>query len=522
MNCLKNLNSADSKINKSFMLNRLEEGNSIPLLQVVQVNKKYGETPVLSDVNFSLSEGSVHGVIGQNGAGKSTLVGVISGIVVPDSGQIYLSEESIEFGNPRFALSAGITTVYQELSLLSELTVYENMFLGDEIVKKHRLDSKAMIDQTANLLAELGGHGIDPTSKTWRLSLAQRQIVEIARCVRRNTKVLILDEPSAVLGSDELSTLFELIKRLNARGTGVIYISHRLAEVEQISDQITVLRDGKVALLQDRTNFTRQKLVNAMIGEEISFRPNLHTIISGGAIFSVDGLKLHSDDPVGITFKLSPGEILGVAGHTGSGRSRLLKALVGLEKVVDGSVELDGIKYGANELKKLNQLGVRYLPEDRKTLGLFLGRSICENMIVTDVKSLSNVGFLNARKIVEVTQKLYSKLGIRARGLRQTVARLSGGNQQKVLLARTMLSGPSILLLDEPLRGVDIGAKTEIIVAIKDHVAKGNFAIVVSSELADLISLTNRVLVMRAGAAHRLVNKSELDESELVFAMESS
>jgi ribose transport system ATP-binding protein len=199
-----------------------------------------------------------------------------------------------------------------------------------------------------------------------------------------------------------------------------------------------------------------------------------------------------------------------------------LKALVGLEKVVDGSVELDGKSYGANELKRLNQLGVRYLPEDRKTLGLFLGRSTCENMIVTDVKSLSNVGFLNARKIVEVAQKLYSKLGIRARGLGQTVARLSGGNQQKVLLARAMLSGPSILLLDEPLRGVDIGAKTEIIEAIKDHVAKGNFAIVVSSELADLISMTNRVLVMRAGAAHRLVNKPELDESELVFAMESS
>jgi ribose transport system ATP-binding protein len=504
------------------VLNRLEEGKSTPLLQVVQVNKKYGETSVLSDVDFALSEGSVHGVIGQNGAGKSTLVGVISGIVVPDSGQIYLSGESIEFGNPRFALSAGITTVYQELSLLSELCVFENMFLGDEIVKKHRLDIKAMIAQTANLLADLGDHGIDPISKTWRLSLAQRQIVEIARCVRRNTKVLILDEPSAVLGSDELSTLFELIKRLNARGTGVIYISHRLAEVEQISDRITVLRDGKVALLQDRPNFTRQKLINAMIGDDNSFQPHLRTKISGGAIFSVNGLKLHSDDPVGITFKLSPGEILGVAGHTGSGRSRLLKALVGLEKVVDGSVELDGKSYGANELKRLNQLGVRYLPEDRKTLGLFLGRSTCENMIVTDVKSLSNVGFLNARKIVEVAQKLYSKLGIRARGLGQTVARLSGGNQQKVLLARAMLSGPSILLLDEPLRGVDIGAKTEIIEAIKDHVAKGNFAIVVSSELADLISMTNRVLVMRAGAAHRLVNKPELDESELVFAMESS
>lgn len=504
------------------MLNRLEERDTVPLLQVVQVTKKYGETPVLKDVDFSLLESSTHGVIGQNGAGKSTLVGVVSGIVVPDAGQIFLSGEDVELGNPRHALRAGIATVYQELSLLSELAVYENMFLGDEIIKKHRLDSKAMIEQTASLLSDLGAHGIDPASKTWRLSLAQRQIVEIARCVRRNVKVLILDEPSAVLGSGELSTLFELIKRLNARGTGVIYISHRLAEVEQVSDQITVLRDGKVALLQDKSNFERQKLIKAMIGDEVSFRANTHTTISGSDVFSVESLKLHSDDSVGISFELSPGEILGVAGHTGSGRSRLLKSLVGLEQVVGGSVELDGKKYSAKDLKKLSQRGVRYLPEDRKKLGLFLDRSICENIIVSDVKSLSVLGFLNAKKIAITAQEFYSKLRIRARGLEQTVVRLSGGNQQKVLLARTMLSGPRILLLDEPLRGVDVGAKTEIIEAIKDHVARGNLAIVVSSELADLTSLTNRVLIMRGGTAHSFINKSELDENELALAVENS
>jgi len=501
---------------------RLEEGNSVPLLQVVQVNKKYGETSVLIDVDFALLQGSVHGVIGQNGAGKSTLVGVISGLVEPDSGKVYLENELVKLGDPRFALSAGIATVYQELSLLPELAVYENVFLGDEIVTRRNLDRREMIYQTGKLLSELGGHGIDPTSKTWRLSLAQRQIVEIVRCVRRNVKVLILDEPSAVLGSGELSILFELIKRLNAKGTGVVYISHRLAEVEKISDQITVLRDGKVALIQDKKNFVRQKLIDAMIGKETKLRTDFYSPISVGAKFSVDGLKLHSGDSVGISFELLPGEILGVAGHTGSGRSRLLKALVGLEQAFDGSVELDGKKYLSSELKKLRQLGVRYLPEDRKTLGLFLDRSICENIIVSDVKSLSSAGFLNTRRISTIAQEFYSKLRIRARGLGQMVTRLSGGNQQKVLLARTMFSGASVLLLDEPLRGVDIGAKIEIIEAIRDHAARENFVIVVSSELPDLVLLANKVLIMGNGASQGLITHSDLDENKLAHAVENS
>lgn len=504
------------------MLNRLEGRGLTPLLQVESVSKKYGDNVVLANIDFSLQAGTVHGVIGQNGAGKSTLVGIISGIVVPDSGEVRVSDKSIEHGNPRAALSAGIATVYQELSLLPELAVYENMFLGDEIVKNRRLDSSEMIEQTRALLSELGGYGIDAASRTWRLSLAQRQIVEIARCVRRNVKVLILDEPSAVLGSSEISTLFELIKRLNARGTGVIYISHRLAEVEQISDQITVLRDGCSALLQSRENFDRQKLIRAMIGNESSFRETSHTKISATNAFSVVGLKLHNNDEVGISFTLLGGEILGVAGHTGSGRSSLLKGLAGLGGVIGGSIEIEGVRYEGKDLKKLKGLSVRYLPEDRKKLGLFLDRSIRDNIVVSDVSALSKFGILNLKKIMSITQELFIKLEIRAQGLDQQVSRLSGGNQQKVLLARTMLSAPQVLLLDEPLRGVDVGAKTEIIAAIKSHVALGNVALVVSSELADIIALTNKVLILRNGATYSLMSKPNLDENELALAVENS
>lgn len=500
----------------------LEERRDAPLLQIRQVSKKYGDVEVLRDIDFSLRASTVHGVIGQNGAGKSTLVGIVSGIVVPDSGEVLLSGVPIEKGSPKASLSVGIATVYQELSLLSELSVYENMFLGDEIVRDHRLCKNEMIEKTSSLLLELGGQEIDPTSKTWRLSLAQRQLVEIARCVRRNVEVLILDEPSAVLGAHELSTLFELIRRLNARGTGVIYISHRLSEVEHISDQITVLRDGKVSLLQDKSNFVRQELIRAMIGEELNSQSSQGLSSSNESCFSVDELKLHEDDKEGISFKLATGEILGVIGHTGSGRSRLLKSLVGLERVRGGSVSLSGSRYVGRKLKKLNRSGVRYLPEDRKKLGLFLNRSITDNIIVSDLLQFSVFGFLNHKRIANAVIKFYTKLGIRAQGIEQIVARLSGGNQQKVLLARTMISDPRILLLDEPLRGVDVGAKAEIIAAIKDHVARGNAAIVVSSELADIVALAHRVLVMRDGLAHQVIDKSDIDENYLAITVENS
>ena len=302
----------------------------------------------------------------------------------------------------------------------------------------------------------------------------------------------------------------------------MIYISHRLAEVEQISDQITVLRDGCTALLQSRENFDRPKLIRAMIGNESSFRETAHTKISVTNAVSVDGLKLHNNDEAGISFTLLRGEILGVAGHTGSGRSRLLKGLAGLGGVIGGSIEIDGVKYEGKDLKKLKGLSVRYLPEDRKKLGLFLDRSIRDNIVVSDVSTLSKFGFLNFKKIMLISQEFFIKLRIRAQGLDQLVARLSGGNQQKVLLARTMLSAPQVLLLDEPLRGVDVGAKTEIIDAIKSHVALGNVALVVSSELADIIALTNKVLILRNGATHSLMSKPNLDENELALAVENS
>lgn len=504
------------------MATRLEEGERIPLLQVEKVSKKYGENVVLNEVSFSLDTGTVHGVIGQNGAGKSTLVGIISGIVVPDIGEVRVSDTQIEIGNPRAALSAGIATVYQELSLLPELAVYENMFLGDELVINRRLASSEMIKRTNELLSGLGGYGIDATSRTWRLSLAQRQIVEIARCVRRNVKVLILDEPSAVLGSNEISTLFDLIKRLNSRGTGVIYISHRLAEVEQVSDQITVLRDGQTALVQLREKFDRSQMVRAMIGAETSSRQVSLSQNYANKEFSVDRLKLHKNDKDGISFTLSAGEILGVAGHTGSGRSRLLKGLAGLGGAFSGTIRLDGVTLDVKDLKKLKRLSVRYLPEDRKKLGLFLDRSIRENIIISDIKALSKFGFLSFRKINSLAQEFFEKLRIRAQGLDQIVSRLSGGNQQKVLLARTMLSAPQVLLLDEPLRGVDVGAKSEIVDAIKSHVALGNIALVVSSELADIISLTNKILILKNGNAHSLTSKLDLDENELAIAVENT
>lgn len=503
-------------------MNRLEEGGIAPLLQVIQVSKRYGETDVLKDVDYSVSQGSIHGIIGQNGAGKSTLVGIISGVVLPDAGEIILSGEPLRFGSPREALQAGIATVYQELSLLSELTVFENMFLGDEILRGRHLDNSQMIDQTRTLLAELGGEGIDPLRKTWRLSLAQRQLVEIARCVRRNVKVLILDEPSAVLGASELSTLLELLEHLKSRGTGVIYISHRLAEVEQVSDRITVLRDGYVALRQDRSNFDRQQLVTAMVGEQVRLERHQQVQHVDSSMLSVNRMKLHGGDSEGISFVLGAGEILGIVGHTGSGRSRLLKTLVGIERPVSGVVEMEGAVFSGRALKKLRKRGVRYLPEDRKKLGLFLDRNISQNIVISDIVSLSRFGFLNTPKITRLAQDFYDVLRIRARGLGQRVGRLSGGNQQKVLLARTMLAGPRILLLDEPLRGVDVGAKAEILEAIKSHVSKGNAALVVSSELADIIALTNRVLIMRDGRLHGTLQKPNLDENELALAVANS
>lgn len=489
----------------------MEEARS-PLLHLRGVTKTFGSNRAVDAVDIEIACGRVHALLGQNGAGKSTLISIMAGVHRPDEGTMEFQGRLVDVQSPSDALSLGIVAVYQELSLVPELTVAENLFLGLEPSCGPWLRRRVMRTRAVETLELLGASAISVNTKVRDLPVAHQQLVEIGKAMIREAKVLILDEPSAVLGRRELQLLYTLVHRLRARGIAIIYITHRLDEVMHLADDVTVMRDGRCIMSQPIGDLGRDDLIEALVGQRLDAFESNAADRTGEVILEVKNLLLPGLPNDGMSFEVRSREIVGVAGLMGSGRSRLLRALAGLEPVLAGQVTLDGNVVRLGRLRFAMARGIVLVPEDRKRFGLVLERSTSDNLTLSVLSRESTAGVLRRSRLRVLTGDLIARLGVKAANPTHAVKFLSGGNQQKVVLGRCLATNPRVLLLDEPLRGVDVGAKADILNIIRSFAASGAAVLVVSSELEDLLALTDRVMIMRDGDLVQEFVGGELNE----------
>jgi ribose transport system ATP-binding protein len=468
-----------------------------PLLAVRGIGKSFLGVRVLDGVDLDVWPGEVHAVVGENGAGKSTLMKVVSGVYAPDEGTVELAGTVRAFHGPRDAQRAGIGMVHQEFNLLPERTVAENVYLGHEPVRRGLVDRKALRSRTAALLDSIGESSLSPDARVGRLGVAQRQVVEIVKALALDTRLLIMDEPTAALADHEVAQLYALVRRLRERGIGVLYVSHRLKEVFDLSSRITVLKDGRRVTTVDSADTDADQLVRHMVGRELSsyHRDRARPEELGPVRLSVrDGgnRKLR-----GIDLRLRAGEVLGVGGLRGSGRSALARALFGVSPFTTGEVLLDGVPIRPRSPRAAMRAGIAYVTEDRKGEGIVAGQSVLDNALLAS-RALAPGWFRGGARATRV-RELLAAVDVRAAGEHQEIRFLSGGNQQKVVLARWLALGPRILLFDEPTRGIDVGAKSAIHDLVRRLARDGAAVLMVSSELPELLGMSDRIVVMRDG-----------------------
>ncbi|MEA3144759.1 MAG: ribose transport system ATP-binding protein [Verrucomicrobiota bacterium] len=472
------------------------------ILEMRNVSKTYGSARALNGVSLNVRENEIHSLTGENGAGKSTLMKILAGAVAPDPGsEIWAFGRQVTIHRPQDAATLGISIIYQELSLSPNLSVAENIYLGRELSHAHIVNRSKMILGARTVLNRLGS-SINASSPVSSLSIAERQLVEIARAVHVNSRILIMDEPTTALSERETERLFALMRQLRQEGLAIIYISHRMNEVYQLSDRVSVLRDGEYVGTLDRDQINPDTIVRMMVGRELStFYKKAHATPreSEPIIFSAremsDGKRVK-----GCSFDVHRGEVLGLAGLVGAGRTELARLIYGADHRISGTVEVHGQKKEIQSPKDAIRAGILYLTEDRKRLGLFPEMSVSENINVGVIQQDARIaGFLNRGTARRRSAQSVKSLSIRTPSINAAVGALSGGNQQKALLARLLELQPRVLFLDEPTRGIDIGAKSDIYRVI-DKMAKENIAVVViSSELPELVGICDRVLVMREG-----------------------
>jgi ribose transport system ATP-binding protein len=469
----------------------------MPRLEVRDVAMQFPAVRALDGVSLAFEPGEVHGIIGENGAGKSTLMRILAGLQAQTSGDVLHEEAEVTLHSVRDALALGIAMIHQELNLVDDLTVAENIFLGREPRRFGVLDRRRMNARAAEYLAQAHAN-ISPDTRLGDLSLAQRQLVEIAKALSYEASILIMDEPTAVLGEQDSANLFGLIRSLKERGVTVLYISHRLAEVEQICDRISVLRDGRLVRTLRMGEASQAELASLMVGRDIGeVFPDRLADPDAPPALSVrdlgDGARVF-----GASFDVRPGEIVGFAGLIGSGRTELAETLIGIRRAATGSVERDGVPCRIRSPRAAARLGIAYVSEDRKEAGLVLEMDTVENTTLANLDAYARPT-LRKRDEEAAAKRWVEKLDIRVGDLRAPVLFLSGGNQQKVSVAKWLETGPKVLILDEPTRGVDVGAKRELYLLIRSLAEQGLACLVISSEMQELIGLCHRVLVMRSG-----------------------
>ncbi|EJD6420893.1 sugar ABC transporter ATP-binding protein [Citrobacter freundii] len=470
-------------------------------LQMSHITKRFPGVLALSNVDFALRKGEVHALLGENGAGKSTLMKILSGVYQPDEGDIIFEGQSVSFANPLSAQSAGITIIHQEFNLFPELTVEENIFIGREFCKNNRwrLDEKQQRQAAIDILQKLNLN-ISPETLVADLTVAQQQMVEIAKAISVNAKILIMDEPTAALTETEIDSLFQVTRLLKEQGTGIVYISHRLEELALIADRATVMRDGQFIATVDYDAVKISDLIAMMVGRDLgNIYPRRGPLAQRKPVLEVSGLT-RNGVLNNIDFTLYQGEILGFAGLMGAGRTELALAIFGADPIDGGTLKLNGKVTVIKDIPDAIQQGISYLTEDRKKEGLALGLSVERNIMLGNYPEYSDrYGNVDSKRCQKTSEEQVKALRIKTPHLEQAALNLSGGNQQKIIIARWVCKDTDILIFDEPTRGIDVGAKLEIYELMNRLVAKGKSIIMISSELPEVLGMCDRILVMRNG-----------------------
>ena len=489
------------------------------LLKMQGITKHFPGILALSNVSFDLFSGEVHCLVGENGAGKSTLIKILSGACKKDKGEIFIEGRPIEINSPHQAQEYGISTVYQELNLIPYVTVGENIFLGHEFVKNRlgQINWAEIYDRTAEILNQLKVK-ISPLAKVSTLSVAQRQMIEIAKALSMGGKIIVMDEPTASLTDKEIYELFRIIKNLKKYGTGIIYISHRLEELFEIANRITILRDGEhIATFDDISKISLDKIITLMVGRKLKDKIPKVVYQKGKELFKVQNFNsegVFKD----INFSIYEGEVLGFAGLIGSGRKELAHAIFGAGLIDSGTIYLEGRQIKIKSPVDAVKHGIGLLTEDRKNQGLMLELSVGNNITLSKLSRISSFFRINNFKEIKIIGELIEDLKIKIQSIFQLVKFLSGGNQQKIVLAKWLFTQSRILIFNEPTRGIDVGAKTEIYRLINDLVAKGVGIIIVSSELPEIIGISDRIIIMQNGSIVSELSSEEADQ-ELILRL---
>jgi ribose transport system ATP-binding protein len=486
------------------------------ILRMESISKSFPGVKALDKVDLDVRRGEVHAILGENGAGKSTLMKILSGAYRKDEGRVLLDGDSVEITDPREAQRLGISMIYQEFNLAPHLSVESNIFIGREprFPFLGLVDQKKIHRDSLVLISALGVE-LDPRQQVSRLNVCQQQITEIAKALSMKARVMIMDEPTSALSETEVKTLFQVIRRLKSEGIGIVYISHNLEEVFEIADRITILRDGRNVGTTPARQLTPDMAVVRMVGRTIEDMYAREKVPTGEEVLRVDGLccgPLLRD----ISFSLHRGEILGIAGLLGSGRTELVRAIFGVDRTEKGSIAIDGKPVSIGRVTDAIQVGMGLVPEDRKRQGLFLGMSVRPNITAASVKRCSLQGFLSKGRESALARDYVSRLSIKVTGLEQPVVSLSGGNQQKVVLSRWLALSPKVLLLDDPTRGIDVGAKHAIYSLMGELARSGVGIIFISSELPEILGIADRILVMSGGRVGGELSGTEATQEKIL------
>lgn len=493
--------------------------NNDTILEMKGITKTFPGVRALHNVSFELKRGELHALCGENGAGKSTLMKILGGIYFPDEGEIRINNRAVHIKSPHDSMTNKISIIYQEFNLVPQLSIAENLFLGKEIRSGIRLNKKKMIKEAQNVMARLGLIDIDCSKVVANISVAAQQLVEIGKAIFNDADILVMDEPTSVLTDKETSALFKLIEQLLKNGISIIYISHRLEEITQLSHRVTVLRDGKYIDTLDNSNgnVTKDDIVKLMVGRDLKdYFPEKKDTIKNEFIFEAKNLSKENmfED---ISFRLSKGEILGFAGLVGAGRTEIMKAIFGSLKLSKGDIYIEGKKAKINSPDDAINAGLALVPEDRKREGLILNMSMGDNICLANLPLISKLGCIIKNRKREMVNKYINDLQVRPALPNRNAKNFSGGNQQKAVLAKWLAIKPKVVILDEPTRGIDVGAKAEIYSIIDNLAQQGVGIIFISSEMLELLGVCDRVIVIHQGKIAGELKKDEFSEEKIMM-----
>lgn len=486
------------------------------LLEMKNISKSFPGTKALDGVRLEVKSGEVHALLGENGAGKSTLIKVLGGIYTKDEGEIFIEGKKVEIKSVQDARNNGISVIHQELMLVPHMTVAENIFLGQEI--HGRAGTVRLAEQVQRVQQLLDDFGLDVRAKQQlgELNIAEQQMIEIVRSISFGARIIVMDEPTSSLSNKEVDVMFETVRKLRAQGMGIIYISHRMSELDEISDRITIMRDGQYVDTVITKDTSRERLVKLMVGRELSSYYTKTDTATEEVILQVENLS-DGNRVKNCSFDLRKGEILGFSGLVGAGRSEAMNCLLGLSKPTAGKIKLNGKEILIRNPRDAIKLGIGMVPEDRKLLGLFKDQSVRFNMTIDILHKFINGISMKGELEKELAQEYIHKMSIKVASMEQSISGLSGGNQQKVLISRWLMCTEKILILDEPTRGVDVKTKAEIYELINELAAQGMSVIMVSSELPELINMSDRVVVMCHGNTTGILNREELEQEKIML-----